>query len=246
MESLNQIEKGNTQIGVNAAVILFLLEEKKGGAPVDSLFDIPCGEGQFLRAVKKFFPDLKVRGQDLYTTPHPEIQSAIIKADAKDFSHLHGEKFDVITSISGVMVFDDVSGLFQRCSAHLNPGGILVVTNDNILTLRDRFSFLLFGRLRRFKLLYSPTEGNWNVVLIQGLWKQFISNNFVIEKVEYTSLRLEDYLLMPFALIIYPLQVLYLLLSKGEMSLHDRFRLFSFKSLVARHYVIFGRKKIGR
>lgn len=239
---LGSIEKGNTQIGVNQSVISFLVEEDKKGRRISSLFDLPCGQGDFLRAVKRFFPGIRVRGQDLFEMPHADIAQDFIRADAKDFTRIQGEKFDVITSISGVMVFDDITGLFERCGRHLKPNGLFILTNDNILTIRDRFSFLFFGRLKRFKLLYSPMEGNWNVVLIQALWKQFISHGFKIEKIEYTSLRFEDYLLFPFALCLYPIQALYLLMAKGEMDMQTRFALFPLKSLIARHYIIFARK----
>lgn len=235
------IEKGNTQIGVNASVIN-LIEKRFSTDKKIKLFDIPCGAGEFLRSFKKIYSNAEILGQDLFADPVPEIKPYFLKGDAKDFSKIN-ESFDVITSISGVMVFDNIAGLFQNVRNHLESNGYFIVTNDNILTIRDRFSFLLFGRLKRFKLLYAKDEGNWNVILIQALWKLFIQNNFELEEVIYTSMRTEDYLLIPFAILIYPFQLLYLLTAKSEMPLSLRMKLFPFKALIARHYVMIGKKK---
>lgn len=236
------IEKGNTQPGVNKAIIEFLQKNFRDPQHAFSLFDIPCGSGEFLRSLKRYFPNANILGQDLYATPVDEIKSCFIRGDAKDFSSVKNKKFDVITSVSGVMVFDDITGLFANASANLNSSGIFIVTNDNVLTLRDRISFLFFGRLKRFKLLYSRDEGNWNLLLIQALWRLFIQNNFKIEKIIYTTIRTEDFFLLPFAIFLYPFQLLYLFFARSELTFRERVALFPFTSLLARHYVIFGRK----
>lgn len=234
------IEKGNTQIGVNKCVIS-LIQARFSQEKKFKLLDIPCGSGEFLRSFKKIYSNVQVQGQDLFAEPVNEIKPYFLKGDAKDFSKVD-RPFDIITSISGVMVFDDITGLFQNASENLNPEGYFIVTNDNILTIRDRFSFLFFGRLKRFKLLYSKDEGNWNVILIQALWKLFMQNNFKLEDVKYTSIRAEDYLLIPVAVFFYPIQLLYLLTAKSEMPISLRLKLFPFISLIARHYVMIGKK----
>ena len=238
MKASNTVERGNTQKGVNTAVYNYLDQQEFA-----SLLDIPCGQGEFLRHIRSHRPKVKLAGIDLFATPHPEIQDVFIRGDAREgFRSLGNQKFDVITSISGVMCFDNVSGFFKNCSGHLNQNGVLIITNDNIQTIRDRLSFLFLGRLKRFKLLYSANEGNWNVVLIQGLWKQFKLNGFKIEKVEYVSLYLEDIVFAPLALMIYPIWLLNLLFTKAEMPIKERLALFSIKALIYRHYIIYGRK----
>jgi len=237
------ITKGNTQKGVNKAILRFLYGHSHQH-PVRSLLDAPCGQGDFLRSFQTVFPGSHMEGFDLFCEPLPEVRPYFKKADFKNlFQNLKSSQFDVITNISGVMVADQVSDFISEAKKHLNPNGILVLTNDNILTVRDRLSFLLFGRLKRFKLFFSPEEGNWNVVLIQGLWKQLKSNGFDIQKVEYTSFYLEDFLFFPLALLMYPLMWLHLLFGKGEMDFHSRKMLFPFSALLARHYVIYAQKK---
>lgn len=237
------MERGNTQKGVNRAIARFLDQKISAGFFLKSLFDIPCGQGEFLRGLRKAVPSLKMKGLDLFAEPHPEIRDVFVRGDAREpFAAVAGERFSVMTCISGVMCFDHVSGFFRSSVDHLEPGGYLIVTNDNVLTVRDRLSFLFLGRLKRFKLLYSVQEGNWNVVLIQGLWKQFRLNGYRIEKVEYVSFYAEDLLFLPLAALIYPIWLLSLLLGRGEMTRTERLQLFPFRSLLARHYIIYAKK----
>ncbi len=236
------IEKGNTQKDVNKSIIRFLTGYYPNTSDLKSVFDAPCGQGEFLRSLKRFFPNTHVEGQDLFASPLPEIAQNFLRGDLRNTFLNKTDKFDVITCISGVMVFDHVSGFVEKAEKHINPGGLLIVTNDNVLTLRDRLSFLFFGRLKRFKLGYSVQEGNWNVMLIQGLWKLLRMNKFEVLKVEYTSFYAEDLVFAPVALVLYPLWWLYIRFSKGEMDQKTRRELFPLSSLLSRHYIIYARK----
>lgn len=236
---MESIERGNTQDGVNKEIIQFLLSLQK---PELKLFDLPCGDGTFLKNLKSFLPQAQLKGADLYATPRAEIAAHCVKAASSDWSHLKGQSQDVVSCISGVMCFDNASEVFQQASQHVKTGGFLIVTNDNVLTVRDRLSFLFFGRLKRFKKLYTSTEGNWNVMLIQGLWKLFQQNGFQLKEVRYTSLRMEDWFFLPLAILLYPLELGYLVSQKSELSIRERRRLFPFKSMLARHYIMIGER----
>lgn len=235
----NLVEKGNTQKGVNLAIIT---ELRNLGWPMKRLLDIPCGQGEFLRSALNIDPNVSITGQDLYSLPLPEIKNFFIKKDVSDWSSLKEMKFDVITCISGVMVFDNITGLFDNANRHLRKDGLFVITNDNILTIRDRLSFLFFGRTRRFKMLYSQNEGNWNIVLIQGLWKLFRSNGFELVKIRYVSYRYEDIVFLPLAILAFPLHLAYLAAQKSTMTFRERYALFPFAALMARHYFMIGKK----
>jgi len=237
---MESIERGNTQDGVNKEIILYLLSLQN---PALKLFDLPCGDGTFLKNLQIFLPQAQLKGADLYATPRSEVATLCVKAASSDWSHLKAEPQDVISCISGLMCFDNASEIFQQASRHLQTGGLLIVTNDNVLTVRDRLSFLFFGRLKRFKKLYTPTEGNWNVMLIQGLWKLFRQNGFELKEIRYTSLRFEDWFFLPLALSIYPIELVFLWTQKSELPMRERSRLFPFKSLLARHYIMIGQRR---
>ncbi len=246
---MNKVADGNTAVGVNQAIINYLLAqaltEKKASrlSHLTSALDLPCGQGHFMLALKSQFPNLQVKGKDLYATPLLEAKPYFSQEGVDQWSSHKGEKFDLITCISGVMVFDNIVSFFEQCASHLNADGTFIVTNDNVLTIRDRISWLLWGRLRRFKKFYDMNEGNWNVVLIQALVRFYIKNGIEIQKIEYVTVRWEDLLFAPLAVLLYPLQLVTLRRAPSEIPFSLRLQMCSLKSLFARHYIIYGKKR---
>jgi hypothetical protein len=239
-----KIADGNTAVGVNQRIIDFLLSrEQLTPGFLNKALDLPCGEGKFMVGLKDCFPGVQVQGKDLYSTPIPEAKPFFFRAGVDRWeTHQPGE-FDLITCISGVMVFDDLDRFFNSCSSHLKDDGWLIVTNDNVMTLRDRLSWLLWGRLRRFKKFYDLHEGNWNVVLIQALVRLLQRNNLTIEKIEYVNARWEDWIFAPLAVVLYPLQLWTLRKAPPSIPMNLRRQMFSWQSFFARHYVIYAQKR---
>lgn len=124
----------------------------------------------------------------------------------------------------------------------LRPGGLLLVSNDNYLTVRDRLSYLFTGRVRRFRLLFEPDEGNFQLVQHQELKRLFDVNGVQLTQVHYTSLYLEDLLYLPLALLLWPWQRWQLRRLRNSTSWPLRQQLFGFKSLLYRHYFFVGEK----
>lgn len=241
----SKIEKGNTHKGVNKAIIKFLAHEVKNGFQLSRIFDCPCGEGEFLRSMKFTFPDLEFEGQDLYSSPVPEVVPYFFKGNASyDLKDIASELYCVSTSISGVPVFDEVSQHLQQLSRITRPSGYVICTNDNVMTIRDRLHFLLFGHVKRFKLFYSSNEGMWNQVCPQSLWMLLEKNNLSIKKVIYVNTQLEDLCLLPLALALYPLNFLYMAACKSHLTLKQKYMLFPFSMLLSRHYIFVAEKKL--
>lgn len=65
----------------------------------------------------------------------------------------------MVSSISGIMCFGNTDQFLRHCARQLRPGGLLLITNDNCATVRDRLSYLFLGRARRFQWLYEPGDG---------------------------------------------------------------------------------------
>lgn len=233
-----QVPQGNTVQGVNKSILDFL---KLRTPQLSSLFDVPCGQGEFLSAVRNSFPQAFVWGQDLYATPIESIKDRVARGDAKDWTSAGARKFQAITCISGVMAFDDLTGFFAHASSHLEKGGFFIVTNDNVMSLRDRLHFLFFGRVKRFQLLYSKTEGNWNLVLPQAIWKLAVNNGFRLEKVEYLTPKIEDWLLAPIGLIFYLFQI-FPLLKSSDISSQEKKMLFPPQMMWMRHMIFYFKK----
>jgi SAM-dependent methyltransferase len=236
-----QVPKANTQRHVSQTVFQFL---EKFGELKNSKFiiDVPCGEGQFSKFLKDTYPAIDVVGVDGFAENTSQFLNFKAMKAQEFFRTVQPKNADAITCISGVMCFDGLDELFVSFRDSLKRDGILVVTNDSVMTVRDRLNFLVFGRLKRFKLNLSANEGNWNVVMPQAIWMHLQKNKFVIEDVKYTSIYLEDWILLPLALLFYPLFLASVLLSSGDISRKDRMKFFPFISLLARHYVIVARK----
>lgn len=60
---------------------------------------------------------------------------------SRSFNVFPPTKFDLVLSVSGVMEFDNTLQFFEQCKNHLNVGGMFLVSNDNLMSVRDRLSF---------------------------------------------------------------------------------------------------------
>lgn len=238
---MHEIPKGNTQKNVSKEVFKILRSAVDFSSPV-TLLDVPCGDGSFGKHVKSTFPETRVIGVDRFC----DVSSKDIefyKLGAHTFFETHPlENVNAITSISGVMCFDGIERLLSHFHTSLKNEGLLVITNDNVMTVRDRLHFLIFGHFKRFKLIFSKHEGNWNLLLPQAIFMLMERHDFKNITVKYASFYVEDLFFLPLALIIYALFLPYLLLSKSVLPLRTRLMLFPFKMLIARHYIVSARK----
>lgn len=235
-----RVPRGNTQKGVNEAVVRALLTHVDlSGSKV--LLDIPCGEGELTKYLQSRFTWLKVIGVDI--SDQQGLSFEFHKMDAHAYiKNVRAESFDIINCVSGVMCFDQLKDMFFCFNRVLKPNGLIIVTNDNIMTIRDRLNFLFFGRFKRFKLVYPVDEGIWNIVPPQAVAMHLRRNGFKDIRFEYTSVYIEDWFLIPIALIFYPIFFSYLVCIRSEMTVRERINLFPFKSLLGRHYIVVAHK----
>jgi SAM-dependent methyltransferase len=235
------IPRGNTQRGVTRAVLSVLQATFRPEQAFD-LLDIPCGCGEFGLTVKQLFPSSHITCADLHGSGvDGDVQFVNMDA-AKSFPFEADERFDAITSISGVMEFDNTEGFVSECAKRLKPRGRIVITNDNGFTVRDRLSYLLLGRVRRFKLLLEPHACTYKHIPVQELAKIFAEQDLALDRVEYVSLFAEDLLFLPLALVLYPLLWVYLRTLDSSVSLATRAQLFPLRALLCRHYLVVGTK----
>lgn len=233
--SLDRIPRGNTCAGVNRAIIEYLLRLPREARPARFL-DVPCGSGVFLATLRQFFPDAVVRGGDVQA---PEPATEVARVDlSRPFALFAPLKFDVITSISGVMEFDNTRQFFETCADHLAPDGLLIVTNDNVVAIRDRLSFLFLGKVRRFRLFVGPEDPTWKLISIQNLARSLHDAGFSIREIRYLSARRKDWLLLPLAAVIWPFQWIYVRRARSKVPAARRREMFPFRALICRHYMI--------
>ena len=244
---LASVPRGNTQKHVNRDVLAYLLRHQAArlAQPVRWL-DLPCGQGEFLGQVRRFFTQPQLWGADVRPAP-PAVLGGLAGYEAADLSRQFpfgaGPDFDVITSISGIMCFANTAQFVGNCARRLRPGGLLLVSNDNCLSVRDRLSYLFGGRVRRFRLLFEPDEGNFQLVQHQELKRLFDVNGIALTRVVYTSFYTEDLLYLPLALLLWPWQWWQLRRARSSTGHALRRQLFGFKSLLYRHYFFVGEKQ---
>ncbi|MBJ6145597.1 methyltransferase domain-containing protein [Hymenobacter sp. BT559] len=246
---LATVPRGNTQKHVNRDVLAYLLRHQAArlAQPVRWL-DLPCGQGEFLSQVRRFFAQPQLWGADVRPAP-PPVPGGLTGYEAADLSRQFpfepGPAFDVITSISGIMCFANTAQFVGNCARRLRPGGLLLVSNDNCLSVRDRLSYLFSGRVRRFRLLFEPDEGNFQLVQHQELKRLFDINGIRLTHVVYTARYNEDLLYLPLALLLWPWQWWQLRRTRSSTDWELRQQLFGFKSLLHRHYFFVGEKLAG-
>lgn len=247
LADLASVPRGNTQKYVNRDVLTYLVEEEAPRLQRPGLrwLDTPCGEGEFLSLIRRFFAPAELLGADIRRTP-PAVPGGLTDYSVTDlnqqFPFEHTGGFDVVSSISGIMCFGNTDQFIARCAQQLRPGGLLLITNDNCCSIRDRLSFLFLGRTRRFKWLYEPGDGIVQLVSQQELKRLFDRHGIRLKKVGYTSFYTEDWLFAPLALLLWPLQWLRLRRLQSATNWKMRQQLFGFRSLLYRHYFFVGEK----
>lgn len=235
------IPRGQTQIGVNYTVLDYLYNRFPENAKM-SFLDLPCGNQEFLKNLKILFPFSEFTGADIQV-PEATAEIDFQQMDlAKDFTFPAEKKFDVVSSISGVMMFSNTLSFIKNCSERIKNGGNFILTNDNNATIKDRLAYFFLGRFRIFNLVFEDEELMTENVPINELIRLMRTNGIEIENITYTSFYPVDLLFLPFALIVYAVQWLYLKRLKTRLPEKIVAQMYPFKHLLYRHYVITGTK----
>jgi 2-polyprenyl-3-methyl-5-hydroxy-6-metoxy-1,4-benzoquinol methylase len=234
---LDSIPTGLTCEGVHRAIVEYLLTENQNMTGVNML-DIPCGNGELISSLRRFFPAANVRGCDLEKPAMLTTDDFAFVDASRTFVVFPDRKFDYVFSVSGVMEFDNTLQFFENCYHHLREGGQFIVTNDNLVTIRDRLSYFWLGKARQFQLFVNQGQETWKLIPIHNLIRILRDAGFTIRKLDYVSVRPKDWLLLPLALLIYPIQAVYIRLTRNSMTLAEKYSMYPFRSLLYRHYII--------
>lgn len=236
------VERAQTQKDANKIILTELINRFDSEKPLKVL-DLPCGNLEFLSYVKTLFPNSELHGADIMQ-PKSDLKIDFYPMDlTKDFTALDNTKYDLITSISGVMMFSNTLSFIDNCCNHLKPGGTFIVTNDNNATIIDRIAFLFLGRFRMFKAVFEDHETLTENVPIQELVRLLRKNEIEITKIEYTSFYRKDLIFMPLTLLIYPIQMWHLRRLKSQLPDNLIRQKYPFKHFFYKNYIIYGHKK---
>lgn len=103
------------------------------------LLDIPSGGGPVVEGARA--AGYAVTEVDLF--PRPGMRG--VCADACAPLPFRAASFDVVLSMEGIEHFEHQAGFVRECARVLAPGGWLVLTTPNMLTLSARATHLLTG-----------------------------------------------------------------------------------------------------
>jgi 2-polyprenyl-3-methyl-5-hydroxy-6-metoxy-1,4-benzoquinol methylase len=236
------VQRGQTQKDVNRTILAGLVGRFARDLPLRGL-DLPCGNLEFLTYVAQLFPAANLLGADIMQPQASNPRISFVKMDlTKEFELPAQPQFDLVTSVSGVMMFGNTLSFIQNCVSRLKPGGTFVLTNDNSATIMDKVAYLLWGGYRIFKPLFEDSDAMTQVIPIQELIRLLRTHGIEVEQVEYTSFYRKDLLFLPLALLAYPVQKLYLGRLRTKLPTRLTQQLYPFKHLFCKHYIITGRK----
>jgi SAM-dependent methyltransferase len=234
---LDAIPRGNTCHGVNRAIVEHLLGGERDLSRA-AMLDVPCGDGALVMTLKRFFPKAEVEGADL-TVPGGGERAWFHAVDASRAFQLPGRRRDVICCVSGVMEFDNTRQFFESCRRHLADDGVFIVTNDNVVAVRDRLAYLALGKTRRFERFPAPGRPTWKSIPLQNLLRILHDAGFAVRSIRYAGAKPKDWLMLPLALLLWPGQWLHATLAKSDLPRSARREMFPFRSLICRHYLVF-------
>ncbi|MEJ7558078.1 MAG: class I SAM-dependent methyltransferase [Pedobacter sp.] len=236
------IERAQTQLGVNRTVLTYIYN-KFEDKPDFTALDLPCGNAEFLTCLKQLFPASSLTGGDMLTPSKTDHINFYQMDLTEDFPFANDARFDMVTSISGVMMFSNTLRFLKNCTYHLKPGGTFILTNDNSSNIKDRLAFLILGRYRLFNLVFEDDQPMTENVPINELVRIIRNHDIEIEDILYTSLYKKDWIYAPIAAIVYATQYLYLKRMKTRIPEALKWKMYPFKHLLCRHYIIYGKKR---
>jgi SAM-dependent methyltransferase len=119
------------------------LQLRRGAAVLDA----PCGEGALAAALRRAGYD--AFGVDIAPSGARVLGAAYRAADLNGPLPFDDETFDAVLSIEGIEHLENGYGYLRELRRVLKPGGHLILTTPNIVSLRSRVRFLGSGFYHR-------------------------------------------------------------------------------------------------
>ncbi len=157
-----------------------------------TIADIGCATGAFPNFLKTRFPKIEIVGID--------YKDNLISKAKRDFPELEfcygnvldknsiKKKFDVITLIGVLSIFDDYKKALDNLISWLNPSGRLIISG-----MVSEFEIDVFTKYKPSSLEYNEKdlESGWNIISNKSLELAALSNNSKIISSKPFKLNLE-------------------------------------------------------
>ena len=160
--------------------------------PFKSIADVGCATGAFPFYLKQRFPTACITGVE-YSDPlikkaaidFPDIK--FIKGDVMSKKSIK-QKYDIITMLGVLSIFDDYSIALDNVFSWLNPKGKIILHN-----MVSEYDIDVFVKYKYSSIEYdqSKIESGWNIISIQSLDLVAKRNNAKILSNKKFSLNIE-------------------------------------------------------
>jgi 2-polyprenyl-3-methyl-5-hydroxy-6-metoxy-1,4-benzoquinol methylase len=119
----------NGQFGPRSELIAAFLRQSISLPHAGCVLDIGCGNGAFLRAMHKFFPDWWVTGTDLNDAFRGEIQAISTRASFRRSDELAAgrNRYDVVSLVHCIEHIPAPVAYLADARRHLKPSGLLLI-----------------------------------------------------------------------------------------------------------------------
>ncbi len=107
------------------------------------VLDAPCGAGALAAALEQ--AGLEVWGIDLDTPAPAVLRSRFACSNLSEPLPWADATFDAVFSVEGIEHLENRFAFLRQAHRILRPGGVLVITTPNIVSLRSRVRFLWSG-----------------------------------------------------------------------------------------------------
>lgn len=132
---------------------------------------MPAGEGAFAAEIDKRQLGLDVRCGDIFPE---QFKFGKLRCDYVDLNRAlpyPAESVDIFTCIEGVEHIENPFHLVREASRVLRTGGCLVITTPNVLSLRSRWQYLLYGAANTFDYMAGTP---WHINPVSYIELRFI------------------------------------------------------------------------
>ncbi len=163
-------------------VVIALLTER-GPLNGKRLVDVPAGEGAFAAELFKRGLGLDVRCGDICPEQFKFAEVGCEYVDLNGPLPYPAESVDILTCIEGIEHIENPFHLVREARRVLRPGGSLIITTPNVLSLRSRWQYLLYGAPNTFDYLASTP---WHINPVSYIELRFMleGEGFVLARVE--------------------------------------------------------------
>lgn len=151
-------------------VVIGLLTES-GSLRGKLLVDVPAGQGAFAAELIRRQLGVEVRCGDICPGDFTYTGVACEYVDLNKTLPYPSGSVDIFTCIEGIEHIENPFHLVREASRILRPGGGVVITTPNVLSLRSRWQYLLYGAANTFDYMAGTP---WHINPVSYIELRFI------------------------------------------------------------------------